>query len=281
MDFVSFLGRHKRVFLLSGIGICILAIVFTINPNIGTNIFSSALTYVVTPVQRGLNASVSWVQGHFSALTNNQRLINENRELHAELNRLQFENFRLALAAEENEALNTALNMHTQYAHLSTMGARVIGQDPNDFQRSFHIDRGANDGLEVSMAVIANGGLAGVTGYVSPTRTQFFSVLDRRFSAHVVAPRTGDLGIATGHSAYMNEGLMRINHIEAAAQIMPGDEILTSSYSVIFPAGILVGEVVSIHTNPDGLTRYALLRPVADVNNLEIVLVVNEVLGDD
>jgi rod shape-determining protein MreC len=55
---------------------------------------------------------------------------------------------------------------------------------------------------------------------------------------------------------------------------MPGDEILTSPYSEIFPAGILVGEVVSVHTNPDGLTRYALLRPVAHVDNFEIVLVV-------
>ncbi|MCL2356901.1 MAG: rod shape-determining protein MreC [Defluviitaleaceae bacterium] len=273
---VDFFAKKKRAFLLAGIGVCIIAIIFTINPSIGTNIFSSALTYVITPAQRGLNSSIAWGSGHFSALTNNQRLITENRELAAEINRLQFENFRLALAAEENEALNIALNMHTQYAHLSTMGARVIGQDPNDFRRSFHIDRGSSDGIETDMAVIANGGLAGVTIYASPTRTQFASVLDSRFSVAVVAPRTGDVGFARGHSAHMNDGLMRINHIEAGAQIMPGDEILTSSYSVIFPAGILVGEVVSVHTNPDGLTRYALLRPVADVDNLEIVLVVKK-----
>jgi len=276
MDIVSFFERHKRAFLLSGIGVCILAIIFTINPNIGTNIFSSALTYIVTPVQGGLNASVTWVQGHFSALRNNHHLITENRELQAEVNRLQFENFRLAIAAADNEALNTALNMHTQYAHLSTIGARVIGQDPNDFRRSFHIDRGSNDGISTEMAVIANGGLAGVIVYSSPTRSQFASVLDSRFVAHIVAPRTGDLAVASGHSAHMHEGLMRINHIETAAQIMPGDEILTSSYSAIFPAGILLGEVVSINTNPDGLTRYALLRPVADVTNLEIVLVVTD-----
>lgn len=280
MEFVSFLERHKRAFLLSGIGVCVLAIIFTINPNIGTNILSGALTYIVAPAQSGVTTSVNWVQGHFSALTNNQRLISENRDLQAEIERLQFENFRLALAAEQNEALSAALNMNSQYAHLPTIGARIIGQDPNDFQRAFHIDRGSNDGVEEYMAIIANGGLAGVTRYVSPTRTRFISVLDSRFSAAVVAPRTGDLGFAGGHPTLMNEGLMRINHIEAGAQIMQGDEILTSSYSSIFPAGILVGEVVSVHTNPGGLTRHAILRPAADVNNLDVVLVVNEVFGD-
>jgi len=277
---MELLEKYRRAFLLSGIGVCVIAIIFTISPNFGTNVLSSGLSYIVTPVQRGLNASVSWVQGHFSALANNQRLISINRELQAEINRLQFENHRLNLAAQENAILNAALNMHQQYAHLPTMGARVIGQDPNDWYRSFHIDRGANDGIEMSMAVIADGGLVGVVRYVSPTRSQFVSVLDSRFAAHVVSPRTEDVGMARGDTRLMSQGLMRIDHIEAGAQIMPGDEILTSSYSSIFPSGLLLGEVVSIHANPDGLTRHAIVRPAANLNNLEMVLIINEVFGD-
>lgn len=266
--------------MFSGIGVCVIAIILTISPGVGVSVFSGGLSYVIVPAQRGLNASVVWMRGHFSVLLNNQYLIATNRELQAERDRLQFENFRLALAAEENAMLNAALSMHQRYAHLPTMGARVIQQDPNDWHRSFRIDRGANEGVKTNMAVIADGGLAGVVRYVNPTRSQFVSVLDNRFAAAVVSTRTEDIGMARGDTRLMQQGLMLMNYIVASAQIMPGDEIVTSSNSSIFPPGLLLGEVVSIHTNPDGLTLHAIIRPAADLNNLEMVLVINEVFGD-
>ncbi|MCL2224863.1 MAG: rod shape-determining protein MreC [Defluviitaleaceae bacterium] len=277
---MEFLENHRRAFLLSGIGICVIAIILTISPGIGSNIVSGGLSYVVTPMQSGLNSAVSWVSGNFSAIANNQHLIVQNRELQAEINRLEFENHRLSLAAEENAMLNAALNMHQQYSHLPTMGARVIAQDPNNWYRSFRIDRGANDGVEPWMPIIADGGLAGVVRYVNPTSSQFVSVLDSRFYAAVTASRTDDFGIATGDISLMQQGLLRMNHIEAHAQIMPGDEILTSTDSSVFPAGLLLGEVQSIHTNPDGLTRHAIIRPAANLANLEMVLVINQVFSD-
>lgn len=276
-----FLENHRRTFLLSGIAICVIAIIWTINPGIGTNILSGGLSYIVTPMQSALNSTISWAQGHLSALTNNQQLIAINRELQSEINRLQFENHRLNLAAEENAMLSAALNMHQQYAHLPTMGARVIAHDPNNFQRSFRVDRGANDDIQFGMAVIADGGLAGVIRYVNPTSSQFVSVLDSRFTAAVTASRTEDFGIASGDIMLMQQGLLRMNHIEANAQIMPGDEIRTSSDSTLFPAGLLLGEVQEIRTNPDGLTRHAIIRPAADLSNLEMVLIINEVFDNE
>jgi rod shape-determining protein MreC len=277
---MAFLENHRRAFLLSGIGVCIVAIILTINPGIGTSIISGGLSIVVTPLQSGISSSASWAQGHFSALTNNQRLITENRELLAEINRLEFENHRLNLLAEDNTILSAALNINQQYLHLPTIGARVIAHDPNNWYRSFRIDRGSNDGIAVGMPIIAGGGLAGEVRYVNPTSSQFVSILDSRFSAAVTAPRTGDFGIAEGDTTLMQQGLLRMNIKETTTQIMPGDEILTSSESTKFPAGLLLGEVQSIHTSPDGLTRFAIIRPVATLDDLEIVHIINEVFGD-
>lgn len=278
---MAFLENHRRLFLLSGIGLCVIAIIFTINPGMGSNIVSGGLSYVVVPIQRGLTSTAAWFGGHFSAISNNQRLITENRELLAEINRLEFENHRLNLAAEDNARLSAALNMHVQYAHLPNIGARVIAHDPNNWYRSFRVDRGSNDGVEPGMAIIAGGGLAGVVRYVNPTSSQFVSVLDSRFAAAVIASRTDDTGIARGDTTLMQQGLMRIDHIEATAQIMPGDEILTSPDSAVFPSRLLLGEVVSIHTNPDGLTRYAIIRPAADISSPEVVLIISETFGTE
>ena len=277
---MAIIERHRRAFLLTGIAICVIAIILTISPSTRTNIVSGGVSYVVTPMQRGLNATVAWVQGNFSAVINNQYLITANRELQAEVNRLEFENSRLQLAAEENAMLNAALDMHQRYAELPTIGARVIAHDPNNFYRSFRIDRGSNNGVEMGMAVIADGGLAGLVRYVHPTSAQFVSIIDTRFAAAVSSPRTEDAGIAEGDTTLMKQGLLRMNHIEATAQIMPGDEIVTSSNSSLFPPGLRVGEVVSIHANPDGLTRHAIIRPAANLTNPEMVLIINEVFGD-
>ncbi|MCL1863337.1 MAG: rod shape-determining protein MreC [Defluviitaleaceae bacterium] len=273
---IEFLENHRRAFLLTGIGICIIAIIATISPGTGTNILSSGLSYVVTPMQRGLSSSITWVQGHFSALTNNQNLITQNRELQEEIHRLQFENDRLSLAAEENAILSDALNMHRRYAHLPTMGARVIAADPSDWHRSFTIDRGTSDGIAVNMPIIANGGLVGITRYTTPLSARFVSVLDYRFVTRVISPRTEDIGTARGDPTLMHQGLMRIDHLEATAQIIPGDEIVTSPCSYLFPSGLRLGEVISVHTTPDGLARYAIIRPTADISNMEVVLVITE-----
>ena len=78
---IELLERHKRRFLIAGIGICLLSIVLTINPGAGSNIFSSGLSYIVTPMQRGFNAVIAWVQGNYASFTNSQGLIAENLEL--------------------------------------------------------------------------------------------------------------------------------------------------------------------------------------------------------
>jgi len=277
---IEFLENHKRVFLLAGIIICVIAIVLTLSPGIGGNIVSNAVSRVIVPMQRGLNTTVGWVSGNISSFTNGRHLVTENEELQLEISRLQLELYRLNLAAEENVYLHEALNMQQRFPDLPTMGARIIAHDPNNWHRSFHIDRGINDGVEEGMAIIATGGLAGVIRDTNPRRAQFVSVYDTRFAAAVVAARTGDSGILRGDIAIMGQGFARMDHITADAQIMPGDEIVTSPHSAIFPEGLFIGEVVSIHPNPDGITRHAIIRPAATIAIGDMVLVITENFSD-
>jgi len=159
------------------------------------------------------------------------------------------------------------------------MGARVIGHDSNAWNNNFHIDRGTDDGISMNMPILADQGLVGVVRQVWPRRAQVVSIIDHGFSAAVYSPRTGDIGMVSGDIALMQQGLTRMNHIDVSAQLMPGDEILTSAHSSIFPPGLLVGTVVSIHPNPDVLTAHAIIAPVATPNDIEMVLIVTESFG--
>jgi len=277
---MNVLSKHKRAFLLCGIGLCIVAIVLTISPTAGPNIVSRGLSYIVAPLQTGMSISIAWVQGQFLAFSRNQELIHENRILREEISILQIENYRLQRAEDENYRLNSLLDMNQRYAQLPTIGARIIGQNPNNVYSRFFIDRGTNDYVYRNMAVLGDGGLVGVVRQVHPNRAQFLSIVDADFSAAVMSERTEDIGTVRGDMRLMQQGLMRMDHISATAQIMPGDVIVTSPHSSIFPPGLQVGTVQSIHSNPDGLTRHAIITPAASTENLEMVQIVMEVFGD-
>ena len=277
---VDLLERHRRLFLLTGIVICILAIIVTINPALGPTTLERGLSYIVAPMQRGANVSISWVQGHFTAMGNTQQLLLENHYLRERLNSLEVEINRLQLAGEENARLSALLEINQRYAQLATIGARVIGTSPNDWHHRFFLDRGTNHGIANNMAVLGDGGLAGVVRRVQPTSSQFVSVIDPDFSAAVMSNRTGDIGEIRNDIRLMQQGLMRMDRIVATAQIIAGDEIVTSTHSSIFEPGIVVGTVVGVYPNPDGHTRHAIIRPAAYLTNLEVVSIILSPPGD-
>ncbi|MCL1786738.1 MAG: rod shape-determining protein MreC [Defluviitaleaceae bacterium] len=277
---ISFLERHKRIFLLAGVALCVVAIVLTINPSAGSGMAERGVSRVVTPMQRGASAAIGWVRGNFTVLANNRRLLDEINSLREENTILRIENDRLQLAGDENATLNALFDMRQRYGHLPTIGARVIGHSPNDWHRRFFLDRGTEDGVAGNMAVIGDGGLLGVVRQVDAGRSQFVSIIDSEFSVAVMTARTGDIGMVSGDIRLMQQGLIRMERIEAAAQIIPGDEIRTSTHSSIFPPGILVGVIESIHPNPDGHTRHAIVRPAVVLDNIEMVLIVTAVFGD-
>jgi len=258
-----------------------MAIVLTINAQVGTNIVARGFSSIITPIQRGASATIGWAQGNFSGLTRGQDLMYQIRALEEENSLLRLDNDRLRLAGEENAELSRLLGMSQRYAELPTLGARVIGTSPNDWHHRFFIDIGENYGIRPNMAVISDGGLVGVVRRVDSTHAQIVSIIDSEFSVAIMSTRTGDIGMVRGDIRLMQQGLIRMDRIDAAVQIMPGDEIRTSTHSSIFPPGILVGTVVSIDANPDGHTRHALIRPAANLDNVEMVLIVTEVFGDE
>jgi rod shape-determining protein MreC len=273
--------RHKRIFLLIGILLCVVAIILTVNPSAGANVARRGLSFVITPMQRRASSAIAWVRGSYSAVANSRQIQLENFRLQEENSVLRLENDRLRLAGEDNAELSILLNMRQRYAHLPAVGARVIGHVPNDWYHRFFLDRGTNDGISNNMAVIGDGGLLGVIRQADTGRSQFVSIIDSEFSVAVMSTRTGDIGMVNGDIRLMQQGRIRMNRIEATAQIIPGDELRTSTHSSIFPPGILVGVVESIHPNPDGHTLHAIVQPAANIENIETVLIVTEVYGDE
>ena len=278
---MEFLGRHKRLFLAAGILLCAVMMVFTLRPGYKPMLAEKLLVYIAAPLQKAATSTVRRVGGFFAAITEVDRLRAENEDLRERLNLLSIDNQRLRLADDENKKLSALISIDQKYADLPKTGAEIIGKDPNDWYDSFHIDKGTNDGLTKNMAVLGGGGLVGVIREVYPGYSKVISIIDHRFSAAGKNTRTEDIGIVKGDYLLMPQALCRMDYIDARAQIMAGDEIVTSNHSSFFPPGILIGTVLSVEANPDGLTKHAILKPEANVRRVETVLVVTQLFGDE
>ena len=275
---MDLLNKHKRVFLLTGMAICVAAMIVTLNPNYRPTVIAQTLWRFVVRLQGAMTTFSSWAESQITLFTEMRYLQEQNAVLLEHNGWLEIENQRLRMANEEIQGLLDLLYIREQYGELSTIGARIIGYAPGGWSYSFIIDRGSNDGLLQNMAVLGHGGLVGVIHWVYPTHSSVIAIIDDRFRAAVQSVRTMDEGIIEGDSTLMLQNLVRMNYISYRANIMIGDEVVTSTMSM-FPPGIRVGIVIDVHPTPDGLAQTAIVSPAANVSILEHVLVINELYG--
>ena len=180
----------------------------------------------------------------------------------------------MSLYEQENKKLSELLDIKQKYREYDTEGASVIAKDTGVWYDSFLIDKGETDGLENNMAVINAGGLIGRVVKTSAVYSNVYSILDSRSSVSAQSLRTGDLGVVTGDYELMEQGLCKMEYIDSDAEIMEGDEIITSNLSEVYPPGIVIGYVKEIHQDENGLTKYAVIEPKADLKHLDTVLVI-------
>ena len=251
---------------------------FTAGSKINAGFFDDVFGFVVTPFQGAVASVTGWVDESVDNIIHRHELAEENSELKAQIEELQNENKRLSLYEEENKKLSELLEVTQKYKDYDTTGARVIAKDTGVWYDSFLIDKGTMDDVQTDMAVISAGGLVGRIVKASASYSNVYSILDSRSSVSAQSLRTGDLGIVTGDRELMDQGLCKMEYIDSDAEIMEGDEIVTSGLSEYYPAGISIGYVKEIHKDENGLTKYAVIEPTADLKHLDTLAVIMEVL---
>ena len=91
------------------------------------------------------------------------------------------------------------------------------------------------------MAVLTYSGIIGVVKKVTPNFASAISVLNRDYSISAKIKKNGYFGPVTwdgkGHKKVI------LSEIPHHVPVEPGDTIITSGYSTIYPEGILIGTV--------------------------------------
>lgn len=272
----QFFEKHKKHIIRISVLLLILLTIIASGKQLNATLLESAVGVVVTPFQDLTTGITSWVDSNVSAARNKNDLQEENAALKEEIAALTGENRRLSLYETENKRLSALLRVAQKYpAHAST-GATVIAKDPGVWYDIFTIDKGTRQDISNNMVLMAAEGLVGKVLESGYTFSKAQSILDSRSSVPAMSLRTGDLGIVKGDYSLMKDGLCKMEYIDSAAEILAGDEIVTSHLSDIYPAGIAIGKVLEIETDANGLTKYAVIEPFVDLKHLDTLLVIEK-----
>lgn len=219
----------------------------------------------------------TWISTRFQAL---QDFINtprdvtllrlQNAELEAEIARLQAQIIELQQQNSELEVLSALLDFARANPENEYLSAAVIGRDPSPFLHYVIINRGSDDGLQRGMPVVSQQGLIGRIAAVTAGAASVQLITDPSVAINVlIQPSEAEASLEGSITGEIN-----VLEIPQAANVQPGDLVLTSGLGGSYPANIVIGQITSVRTRPFDLFQSASVQPVADFSQLDIVLVI-------
>lgn len=188
----------------------------------------------------GLYMQVDQLKGYLSLKEVNDSLAHENARL-----RNQLKSSFYVDSVSKHEVKDTVYKQ--QYTYIE---AKVVNNSVNRSNNYLTIDKGSMQGIAKGMGVICGSGLVGKVVFVGEHLSVVQSLLhkDSRFSAMLAKEK--ELGyIEWSDDLDPRKGILK--DVSNNAQPKVGEPVVTSQYS-LFPAGIPIGKVSSLHTKGGG-----------------------------
>ena len=237
----------------------------------------SAAESIVLPMQKGINSIGRKLADQMDYVTNMKKTVDTNKKLKKELAKLSAENKLLQQDKYELENFRKLYDLDEQYAGYPKVAARVINGDPTNWNNTFLIDKGTDDGLKKNMNVMAGDGLVGIITKVSKSYARVRSIIDDESNVAGTILKNSENCIVSGNLNLMNDGVIDVTGIDGNAKIEDGAEVVTSQISDKYLPGILIGYVKDLKKDSSNITQNGYLSPVVDFANLDMVFVITEV----
>jgi rod shape-determining protein MreC len=213
------------------------------------------LDWALVPVTE----TVKLVRG-FQSYTSLQQ---QNRELRDELQRMKAWK-EAALQLEQENAKLLDLNKVRLDPALTVVTGQVLADSGSPFRQSLLLNvGGSRDGIMDGWAVTDGLGLVGRISGVGEKSSRVLLLTDNTSRVPVTIQPSGQRAVLSGD----NSALPVLDFIEDQEEVRPGDRVISSGDGGVFPAGLLVGNVVLAR---DGRLR---LRLAADYERLEFLRV--------
>lgn len=256
----------------------LLAAVLGIGASIlGYNPISSVLNAIGTPFRYLSTAVTNWTEDLYDRSFRYDQALLENEQLRQQVAELEQAAREGQDALAENERLRDLLGLSNKRPELTYVDAAVTQRSSTNWGSDLTLNAGTSAGVEVDDCVIDQyGNLVGVVTEVGPNWALVTTILDPSTELGGRIGRVDESAILEGDFTLMQDGLLKLTYLPTDSLLVSGDKVTTSGLGGLYPEGLTVGNVRSLHTEADGYSRYAVVVPDADIEHIRYVYIITD-----
>jgi rod shape-determining protein MreC len=209
-----------------------------------------------------LQDALSFIPNYFDLRRENKALRELNLTLADEVSRLRegrLENIRLRQML--------ALKERGEYTYVA---ANIIGKNLQLLRNTVTLDVGENDGIRVNMPIVSESGLVGKVVATSEGYAIGQILLNRELRVSAKVQRSRVDGIVRWDGG----PTLALQNVVKTMDVKPGDQVITSDYSSVFPPGLVIGVVSNTLEETGTLFQNVEVTPSVDFTRLEEVFVI-------
>jgi rod shape-determining protein MreC len=236
---------------------------------------STFVTGLLVPVQQVL-ANVGAAGDRFaSAISQIDRLREDNSRLQTDNDRLTLENVRLREQAIVGRQAESLLSLQ-RTVPFESVPAPVIARDPTGVLHFIVLGIGSDDGIKVGHVVLSDQGLVGRVSEVGTNYSKVLLVTDSSSVVSALVQGSRATGIVRGQ---FGDSLI-MDWLLQTEPVKDGDVVITAGLGIgnelrsLYPKGLVIGKIAQVQTAEAAAYNRAIVTPAVDLRRLEHVLVV-------
>ena len=265
-----FSTRIKIVLVVSVLLALVLTVVISLT---GQNYPAIAVQTVLTPLRAGANALTNQIERVYDYVFRYEALEAENAALKKQLADLQADSRDADSMAREIERYRALLDLLETNDDFELVDGFIISRSSNDWTSTLTINRGTSSGIAVGMcAITAHGEVVGIVTEVGRNYSVIKTVLDSSLEISATFTATGYSGMVSGGFTQGHGDMLWMKYLPGTAMIRNNDQVVTSG-STVYPRNLILGYVVDAGFDDTGVAKYAVLKPAADIENLEQIFI--------
>jgi rod shape-determining protein MreC len=225
-NLLSFLARYNNLILfllLEGIAISLAVS--------GNSYHNSRLIKGVRSFTRSTESKITNTKNYLRLREINSSLSEENASLRNLIGQVQ----------NKDDHNYFTVNDTVEGLHYEYTSAILVNNSVNKQRNFFTLNKGTKQGIDKDMAVVGPDGIAGIIVGSSDNFSVAMSVINLDFRLSSRIKSSGYFGSLAWDGLDYRYGIL--NEIPQHVQISVGDTVETTSYSTIFPEGLMVGVI--------------------------------------
>lgn len=261
------------VLLVATIVVIVLMIISTVQGE-KTDIVTNGTGIVVSSSTGVITKTGNSIYRFLENIINADKLQGELSESRRQIAMLEKETRDITVLKNENRRLRELLDFKNQKVDYKSVAAEITARNPANWYTDFTINKGTDSGITKNCPVIIDKGLVGYVSEVGKTWAKVVTLIDYGTSIGCIIERSGDMAISEGDIELMESHCCRVSYIAKDAGVVIGDYVETSGVGSIYPKGILIGKIIDIMPDLQGLYHNAIVETAVRIDRLREVLVI-------